>query len=266
MPPVSVDLPRVRAKDTTQRALGPALVVGQLVGLLPVHNVTEYSAGANRLCFKPWSIRSIFAATLIGFSLVELTMAFRRFFKNGFSLGGATVIFFYFSTTSTAVMMYRFASSGSFKRVMMQFEEAERILGNEDVYPVPQKWPLFRKIWLLSGIVLPTCVVEHGLYLLAKMTNVWSQIQKCKFKIPFYEHFLRTERKHLYPFIPFSYYIAVPFEITNTCNTIAWTFLDLVIMMFSIAVAHRFDQVSCRIRKVLLQVSACTENSNGIEL
>lgn len=137
---------------------------------------------------------------------------------------------------------------------MVLFERTEKIFTDEKAYPEPEKWTLRRKIGLLTGIVVGMCLVEHGFYLLAKMTNVWSQIQKCNFNIHFYEHFLRTERKHVFAVLPFNYYIAIPLEITNTCNTVAWTYLDLFIMIYSLALAHRFQQISRRIRKVLLQV------------
>lgn len=170
-------------------------------------------------------------------------------------MGGATVIFFYFSTAGTAVLMFHQAATGGWKRLMVHFEKVEQIFTDESLYPaVTSRWTLRRKIATLSAVVLITCTIEHGFYLLAKMTNVWKQIKKCKFKIDFYEHFIRTERKQLYPKIPFSYYIAVPFEITNTCNTLAWTFLDLFIMMYSLALAHRFEQITRRIRRVLLEV------------
>ena len=247
--PAEID---ARAKDTTQRAIGPTLLVGQLVGLLPMQHILNYSAGASGLAFRWHSIRVIYAAFLIAFSLIELAMAVRRMFRIGFSLGGATVIFFYGSTTSTAVLMFCLASSGRWRRLMLQFEKVDTLFLDHDTYPV--KWTLRKKVGTLTAVVIGTALLEHGLYLLAKMTNVWAQIQKCQFKIHFYEHFLRTERKHLFAVIPFSFYMAVPFEITNTCNTIAWTFLDLFIMIYSIALAHRFDQISRRIRRILLQV------------
>lgn len=241
-------------KDSTQRAIGPTVVIGQIIGLLPVKNVLNYSAAANGLSFKWLCPKSVLAAALIFLSCIELCCAIRRFIRMGFSLGGFTVIAFYFSTTSTAVLMFRLAVSGRFKQLMETFENMEEIF-DSDLYRIPNnKWTLRRKIITLTCIVAPLAIVEHLFYLLAKMTNVWSQIKKCKFNISLYEHFLRTERRHLYVVIPFNYFIAIPFEITNLCNTFAWTFLDLTIMIFSIALAHRFQQISRRIKRVLLQV------------
>lgn len=234
--------------------MGPPLLVGQMVGLLPVENITDTGAD---LVFKWWSARSIFAASIIGLSLFELALACRRFIKLGFSLGGITVIFFYFSTTSTATLMYHLAGSGRWRRMMQQFERMEKTFTDESLYPQGSLWTLRRKIGVLSCIWIVAAAVEHGFYVLAKMTNVWSQIKKCNFKVSLYEHFLRTERKHIYAAIPFNYYLAIPLEITNTCNTIAWTFLDLFIMIYSIALAHRFKQLSRRIRRILLQVRLC---------
>lgn len=238
--------------DSTQRAIGPTLLIGQIIGLLPVMNITNYSAGAKAFSFKWWSLRSIFALTLIGFSLIELVTVSRQFIRLGFSLGGVTGIFFYLSTTSTAVLMFYLGVSGRWIRLMSHFERTDKIF--DDKYPVPARGTLRRKVIVLTVFFSVAAVVEHMFYLLAKMTNVISQIRKCKFKIFFYEHFLRTERKHIYAVIPFNYYMAIPFEITNICNTFAWTFLDLFIMIYSIALAHRFDQISRRIRTILLQV------------
>lgn len=218
-----------------------------------MHGITNYSSGAAGLSFRWWSIRTIYATILIALSAVALSLSCYRVMSVGISLGGFTTIMFYFTTICTAVMMYRLAATGQWRRLMAQFEQVEAIFTQEEAYPTPTRWTLRRKIGVLTAVVVTTLIVEHTLYLLAKMTNVWSQIQKCNFKIFFYEHFLRTERRHLYAVIPFSYYVAIPFEITNMCNTAAWTFLDLFIMIYSIALAHRFNQISRRIRKVLLQ-------------
>lgn len=231
----------------------PALIAGQIGGLLPVTNITNWSAGAKALVFKWRSFRTIYALLLICFSAMALGSACRRLWKVGLSLGWFTAVFFYSSTTCTALLMFLFASTGRWRRLMLQFERAEEIFTDERLYPVP-RFTLRRKIGLLTGIVLSTCVVEHMLYLLAKMTNVWSQIQKCNLDIFFYEHFLRTERRHIYAVFPFSYFIAIPFEITNMCNTAAWNFLDLMIMIYSIALAHRFQQISRRIQGITNQV------------
>lgn len=97
-PTVNIAAPATRAKDTTQRAIGPAVVVGQLFGLLPVHNITDYSGGANGLTFTFCSIRSIIAAILIAISCGEVALFLRRLVLLGFSVGGVTATFFFSST------------------------------------------------------------------------------------------------------------------------------------------------------------------------
>lgn len=251
---IPANLWRVRAKDTTQRAIGPTLFLGQLVGLLPVNNITDYSTGAHSLNYKWWSLRSLLAATLIFFTTMEVAMFCYRIYKTEFSVGAATAVFFFSSTGSTALLMYHLACSGRWKRVMQQFEKMEWVFTDEVAYPLGTAWTLRRKIGTLTAVAIPVALFEHAMFLMAKMTNAWFQIQKCHLEVPFYEHFLRTERRHLFSVFPFSYVIALPFELTNTCNTIAWTFLDLFIMMYSIALAHRFQQISRRIRRILLQV------------
>lgn len=243
------------SKDSTLRAVAPTIVFGQCIGLLPICNIFGNSSrGASALLFQWHSLRTVFAATLIGFSTVELSMACRRLIKMGVSLSGVTVILFYLSTTSTAILMFHLAASGRWTRLMLEFEKIENIF-MKTVYRLPENhWTLSKKIKILSLVVIIAAVTEHGFYLLAKMTNVVAQITKCKFTIFFYEHFLKTERRHLYAVIPFNYFIAIPFEITNTCNTVAWTFLDLFIMIFGISLTHRFNQISLRIKGNYWQV------------
>lgn len=244
---------RVVQKDSTLKAMSLTLVFGQFIGLLPVCNVFNQSQTSG-LIFKWHSIRSLFAATLIGFSIVELSMATRRLIKLGGSLSGVTVILFYGSTTGTAVLFYYLAASGRWKKLMMEFERMEEIF-TKTAYEISKtQWTLCKKLRILSLVVILAGIIEHLFYLLAKMTNVFAQIKKCKFKIFFYEHFLKTERRHLYAVIPFNYFIALPFEITNTCNTVAWTFIDLFIMMHGISLTHRFQQISHRIQGHYLQV------------
>lgn len=241
-------------QDSTLRALAPTIFFGQFIGLLPIQNIFRHPNGASGLFFRWLSLRTIFASIIVGFSVVELSMACRRLIKLGVTLSGFTVIFFYLSTTLTAVLMFRMSMAGRWKKLMLEFEKMEETF-TKPHYKLPEShWTLRRKIKLLSLVGIITALIEHGFYLLAKMTNVFAQIKKCKFRIFFYEHFLKTERRHLYAVIPFNYFIAIPFEITNTCNTLAWTFLDLFIMMYGISLTHRINQFSHRMEMNYLKV------------
>lgn len=206
---------------------------------------------AQDLSFKALSVRTFYAAFIIGMSALALGCGSRHVMKMGINLGGLSMIIFYLSTMTSAVLFFRLARH--WRSVMMRYAQVERIFShNPTDYPTTGI-SLKRKIRTVAVVVLVAGLVEHSFYIMAKMVNVVSQIEKCNFNVHFYEHFIRTERRHLYSVFPFHFAIAVPFEWVNASNTITWTFIDLFIMLVSISLAYRYQQIADRITRIQLQ-------------
>ena len=74
------------------------------------------------------------------------------------------------------------------------------------------------------------------------------RVTVCKIEgINYFENYTKSDLYHVFIYLPYNEFFAVYFRWVNLCLTMAWNFTDIFIMLISIGLAHRFNQINQRI-------------------
>lgn len=90
--------------------------------------------------------------------------------------------------------------------------------------------------------------VDHTLFLLTSFHNNQQIIENCHVnESEFFHSYLIAYRYHLTTVIPYHIIEYPIYEWVNILMTFSWSFIDLLIILVSIALASRFNQINRRI-------------------
>lgn len=124
--------------------------------------------------------------------------------------------------------------------------------------------------------------VEHGLFFCSAIFNYHQRKKACEFEITDdWKHFFTSEYNYIFRAIPYSLPITVGIlvntlsvvsncvlmgteiklvyfflQYANFCMTICWNYMDVFIIMVSIGLSTRFNQINQRLQAIRGQVSA----------
>lgn len=132
-------------------SIGPIITFGQFLAMLPVNGVL--SKKENDLQFRWTSIKAIYAVIFLILGSAETSLATRRLYVIGFSIGYGEAYLFYLFSMVRAFMVFRLAIK--WKCIMIYWREKEDVFLN---YPYEtQKWSLkFRLTVFFSAMT--SCV------------------------------------------------------------------------------------------------------------
>uniref|UniRef100_A0A1B0CHD5 Gustatory receptor n=1 Tax=Lutzomyia longipalpis TaxID=7200 RepID=A0A1B0CHD5_LUTLO len=233
-----------QSSNTFHRATGFVFLFGQMFSIFPISGILCKTS--HQLHFRWFSIRTIYYLVLTIFQIISFSLSIRRVVRTGKSFSAFASVFFYFVTLTGSFFIFRLARR--WKSVIGRIEKIEKIF----LYPPYRQvgWTMRWKVRLIAFILLFGAIIEHLFYFGAKFLNAKIQLERCNINIPMFEHYLRTERRHLYPTIPFTNIIATLFEWANISSTICWSYLDVLVTVFSVNMAYRFKQLSDRMKRV----------------
>lgn len=118
-----------------------------------------------------------------------------------------------------------------------------------NVYTLPPRyWSLRKKLLLLTIVFLLAALFEHLLSFISAIKSFVYKAKKCGVSTDVYfKAFITDQFSHLFDIIPYNVPIACFLEFLNISCTFYWNYLDLLIMLISISIAHRFQQINERI-------------------
>ncbi|GAB0095678.1 Gustatory receptor [Sergentomyia squamirostris] len=230
--------------DTFYRAIRPIMMFGQLFSLFPVSGL--WKKDSDKVRFRWVSLRTIYFFYVALFQVMSIGLAMRRLFRLGLGFATFAAVFFYIVTLYGGLIVFRLGQR--WPTLVRRIERTERIFIHTPYRQVG--WPMHLRIRVVSFALILGAIAEHLLYIFAKYINAETQLQVCNLNIPTYEHFLRTERRHIYSVIPYQATLAIIIEWANICTTIYWSYFDIIVTMFSLSIAYRMRQLSDRMRRV----------------
>ncbi|KDR11636.1 hypothetical protein L798_13962 [Zootermopsis nevadensis] len=223
----------VSESDSFHRAFSSVIVIAQYFGLMPVYGIRGSSASFIRFSwFNPHVIYT--ALSLIGtFFMTSLCVI--RFFKYGRTFEETQCSVFYGCSFSRMLLFLLLAQH--WPALASRWEKVERVLAHHG-YPYHQR----HKFNLITAIFLSVSFIEHALshvrvIRLAVLCVVEDKMDGiCTF---FYNSF-----PHVYDYFPCSIWNGIIMFIINVICAFAWTYMDLFIVLMSIALADRFEQLN----------------------
>ncbi|KAK9738756.1 Trehalose receptor [Popillia japonica] len=124
------------------------------------------------------------------------------------------------------------------------------------------EWPEFMRYWhntekfikskvllprffvLLPFVILGAAAVEHGLFIAYCVTY---EVFNGNISINGYEHFM-TNDLYVFNYISYTWYLGVFLKFTSVINTFYWNFMDVFVILMSIALARMLALINERIR------------------
>lgn len=99
-----------------------------------------------------------------------------------------------------------------------------------------------------SFIICFSIAVDHALFLMTSIYNNQLIIERCHVnESEFFHSYLIAYRYHLIDVIPYHIFEFPLYEWINILMTFAWDFIDLLIILISVGLAFRFDQINRRL-------------------
>lgn len=152
---------------------------------------------------------------------------------------------FYIAGISGAFFLFQIAMQWS--EVVDAFARVESIFQNE-VYAHSSGWSLKRKMRITSAILLLFALLEHSMACASFLYDRFIQIELCKFSIgSMFFYLATTHLGHIYHELPVKVPTVVWAEYMNVSLTFVWNFIDLFIILISMAVASKFEKINKRL-------------------
>ncbi|XP_063696845.1 gustatory receptor for sugar taste 64b-like [Culicoides brevitarsis] len=232
----------INEQDTFHRAVGPVFFAIQLFAIFPVKGVLN--ADIEKLHFKPISLQTIACVLLIVFNLIEFGLLLYTVPLTGIQ-SVAYVIFYSISI----------GAAFKFIRLAQRWKDFVRFIAKHEVpfTRLPYKkvancLNLRLRIRLITFAILFLSGIEHGLMLVSNYFMIGMKADKCNMTITdFGEHWVRESRSNWLLIWDYTIFQIPLFEYANYAITYCWNFVDIMVMIMSIMIAYRFDQIYERV-------------------
>lgn len=162
------------------------------------------------------------------------------------NLGG---VIFYLTCSSIFVLLFKISQKWKF--IMVHWSQIEMSFLN-DCYTLPKEsWSLRKRIGAFAFIYLAAAFIEHLFSISTHIQQLVYESNYCNITVDDYmEYFITSHLDHYVQTIPFEYnnFLGILFEYFNISLTFYWSFINLFIILISIGIAFRFEQINYRIK------------------
>lgn len=108
---------------------------------------------------------------------------------------------------------------------------------------------LTRTARVIGVIMMAAYLTEHIMFIVLNLKWNRYQLSSCNITdISYLENYFRRQRPHLYDILPFQWWMFPPFQWTITLMAFSWNFVDYFIIILSLGISTRFDQLNQRLR------------------
>jgi gustatory receptor len=157
------------------------------------------------------------------------------------SINGA--IFYITSTISCALFL-----KVNWRCFFIGWSKVENIflISNYYKHP-PQQMTLKKKVYICIVIGLTAYLVNQVLYFTSEIKKASHRVQVCNFTTSVVEEFVVDHLNHIFSVLPYNHAFGAIGEFFHCAMSFYWTFPDIFIMLLSIGISYRFQQINKRI-------------------
>jgi gustatory receptor len=106
------------------------------------------------------------------------------------------------------------------------------------------------KIRIIGFLFISFFVTEHLMFAVMAVQETNHQLQVCNAtNFPLLQNYMRRLRPHLLDVLPYRWWIFPIFQWSLTCLVFCWNYVDFFIIMLSLGISTRFDQLNDRLRE-----------------
>ncbi|XP_062557004.1 uncharacterized protein LOC134221845 [Armigeres subalbatus] len=235
-----------KAEDSFHQAMRPYIVTGQLFGIFPLSGI--YDVDPNRIRLAWPTLRVLLGLVVLGAGIVNSIAEYLRLQSVGVSAKNINGLIFFIDGCIINVLFLMLATK--WKRVAVKWDSVDRIFLTES-YRIESRWTLKRRLWTATAVLLGFACCEHLLATVNNLNNLWYEIEQCGWRrniTDSFRHVSLRKFSNMYLIVPYSAASAVFFTYISCALTLYWNYLDVFIILVSIAIATRFDQLNNYLR------------------
>ncbi|XP_070501293.1 gustatory receptor for sugar taste 64a-like [Chironomus tepperi] len=226
-------------------AIKPALNVGKIFGLFPININTKQPL---EISFEWKSYRTVIAVTFILWAGMTAIFNLKTQTEAG-PLTPSNVVGVIFFTVCTVISILFFKKARELRRLLAFWWKVERIFLCEK-YDFPEnRWTLKKRLKVCLVVCLICGLLEHLFYLSAEFYKFGFEVHYCNTTgVDYVEMFISKQLAFVLDNLPIPYNHLLGFlaEFFNISITFWWNYLDLFIMLISIALSELFERIVYR--------------------
>ncbi|KAL1491553.1 hypothetical protein ABEB36_012132 [Hypothenemus hampei] len=210
------------------------LLLAQCFGIMPLENVGKHQQD---VAFRFLSIRFVYALLHFGCVFATGIASVTKLAVKGFVIDETSVTSFYiFNSFASIHFMYLAAK---WQKILKDYSYVELSMRNYSCKRNVKKINLWTAVFFMFfGLT------EHILFILTNLDHSLS----CKnFKFYPVEIYFGSAFPQWFTLVTYSHWAGALVEFTNFISTFTWNFTDLFIILISISLREKFNQISSRI-------------------
>lgn len=198
--------------------------------------------------FKWKSFRTIFSLL---FLLSSFSVAYLVLYKKAEegSLSPSNIIGFIFFGNCACVCLFFFLLSQHWQKIMIFWSKSEQCFSTVKYNNNAKSWSLKTRINVCLYTMLLLAFLEHLLFLTSEARKIIHRNNVCnRTGDKFVEQFVIIHIYHVFSVIPYTHVRGAIAEYLNFSFTFYWSFIDLFLMLISIGISTRYQQINERIK------------------
>ncbi|XP_055605246.1 gustatory receptor for sugar taste 64f-like [Uranotaenia lowii] len=230
------DIEKATANGSFHVAIAPIFQLSQIFGVFPLGNVMARLPSGYK--FRWWHPACLVSSLAIfgGYAVSVFSLLRHLQHLNAINIAEA---FFFGLCASITVMMKKIAER--WQMITTIWYETEEVFLHQ---PFTNAF-LTRRIRTMAAGMLLLAFVEHLLCVVNNIVNLKTEATYCNWTIadPF-EHYALKVFVSTFKYMPYSLPLAIFNEYIILSMTYAWNFIDILLILVSIGIQSRFDQLN----------------------
>lgn len=222
-----------------------AINVGKFFGLFPININSKQPL---EITFKWKNYRTVIAITFILWAATTAICNLKVQTEAG-PLTPSNVVGVIFFTICTVISILFFKKATELRKLLAVWWKVERIFLCEKYNFPEQRWTLKKRLKVCLIICLICGLLEHLFYLSAEFYKLGFEINHCNITgVDYVETFITKHLSFVLNNLPIPYNHVLGFiaEYFNFALTFWWNYLDLFIILTSIALSELFERIVYR--------------------
>jgi gustatory receptor len=156
------------------------------------------------------------------------------------------IMFYGFGMIRVYIFLYL---ATQWKEIMEFWYMKERALLYE-TYPMPKGWSMSKKFHIMGFVFMFLYLSEHLTFIGMQIHANQVQLDECNVTdITPLNNYMRRLRPHILDVLPYRWWIYPFFQWTITLMAFGWNYVDYFIIILSIGLSTRFNQVNERLKR-----------------
>ncbi|XP_014475213.1 PREDICTED: gustatory receptor for sugar taste 64f-like isoform X2 [Dinoponera quadriceps] len=249
-PRFSVSAPVVPSSDTfdpstdsLHSAMRPIIMLAQCFSMLPVCGVTKPDASYLRFTWR--SLKILYSGVIFLGVFMLTVFNVLWMFTTGVNSSRMTTFAFYATTLVTAVLFVQLARQ--WPCLALTWEKLEREFTSR--HRRVSRTTLATRFKIVTTVVMLLASVEHVFAIL----STYSSAIECATSRGYTDiigTYFQAQFPQVFSMISYSLWKGILMDIVNVLSTFSWNFVDLFLILISIALVDQFKQLNSRLNSI----------------